>query len=204
MSFLSNLEWRYATQRFNGVDVPGDQVTKIFDAIRMAPTSFGLQPFHVSVITNAELKEKMKEKAWGQEQITTASHILVFSIHTNIPQRIEGYFNILSGGDEQTRAGFSKYEDSMKKTFSSMDEKSLKTWATHQTYVALGFALAACAELNVDSCPIEGFESKEYIDILNLSDGLHPVVLLSIGFRDVDDKVRPKIRFGAEDLFTLN
>ena len=56
-------------------------------------------------------------------------------------------------------------------------------WNAKQTYIALGFAMMACASLSIDSCPIEGFNAAKYSQILKLSDkGLTPNVVLAIGY----------------------
>ena len=56
--------------------------------------------------------------------------------------------------------------------------------ASHQAYIALGFALAAAAELGVDSTPMEGFDPDQVDEILDLkSKGLRSKVLLPLGTR---------------------
>lgn len=83
MSLLENLEWRYATKKMNGKAVPQEKVDYILEAARLSPSSSGLQPYRVIVVTDPEIKEKMKPIAWDQSQITDASHILVFAAWEN-------------------------------------------------------------------------------------------------------------------------
>lgn len=76
-------------------------------------------------------------------------------------------------------------------------------WSAKQAYIALGFALAACAELKIDSCPMEAFDPATFKKILNLPDNLEPKVLLAVGHRSPKDThIRlSKIRFKKQDLF---
>ena len=79
MGILENLNWRYATKKMNGTIVPQDKVDTILEAARLAPSSSGLQPYEIIVISNKELLEKIKPVANGQTQITDCSHLLVFA-----------------------------------------------------------------------------------------------------------------------------
>jgi nitroreductase len=200
MSFLTQLSWRYATKKFDTEKkVSEEQLSKIKEAIKMTPTSFGLQPFHVVTVTNQDLKEKLKTAAWDQSQLTDASHVLVFCARTDVLPRINTYFDMASGGSDESRLAMKGYEDMMNGFASKMNEDQLKIWASKQSYIALGFAMAAAAEIEIDSCPMEGFDSSAFKSILDLPEDFYPTVILPIGFRAVDDVIRPKVRFN--DLF---
>lgn len=201
MSFISKLNWRYATKSFDSSKkVSPENLAKILEAIRLAPTSFGLQTFHIVHVTNLELRNKLKVLAWNQSQITEASDLLVFCARNDIKQRIEDYFNLVTGGDENIKTAMSSYKDIMTGFEANLPEEYKTPWVTRQAYIALGFAMAACAELEIDSCPMEGFEPVGFKNALNLPENIVPVVCLSIGYRSLSDKVRPKVRFDLSDL----
>ena len=79
MELLDKLQWRYAAKAMNGEKVPQDKIDNIIEAASLAPTSSGLQPFEILVITNQEIKEKIRPVAWDQSVITDCSHLLVFA-----------------------------------------------------------------------------------------------------------------------------
>jgi nitroreductase len=200
MSFLSQLSWRYATKKFDTTKkVSSEQLTKILEAIKMAPTSYGVQPFHVVVVTNPELREKLKTAGYGQAQITDSSHLMVFCARTDILDRVNGYFEIASGGNAEVRSSMKGYEDMMSGALGAISEDKKEAWAAKQAYLALGFGLAACAELEVDACPMEGFNPAEFKSILGLPENMYPHALMAVGFRSSEDKVHAKVRFN--DLF---
>jgi len=160
--------WRYATKKMNpSIPVPAEKVEAIIEAIRMAPTSSGLQPFELFVITNNDLRAKIAEAAYGQAQITDGSHLLVFAAWDNYTaERI----------DEVVQ---------MNVDYLSRDPEVNYAHAARQAYIAVGFALLAAAEQEVDSTPMEGFDPDAVDAILGLRErGLRSVVLMPLGFRD--------------------
>jgi nitroreductase len=97
MSFLTNLTWRYATKKFDTARKVSDaNLDTILEAIRMTPTSFGLQPYHFYVVSNQEMKDKIQAVGWNQPQIGTCSHLIVFAGRTDLVPLVDEYFTLLS------------------------------------------------------------------------------------------------------------
>jgi nitroreductase len=112
MSFLKNIEWRYATKSFDTSKKVSDaDLATLTEAIRMTPTSFGLQPYHFFIVTNQEIKEKIQAAAWNQPQVGTSSHLIVFTARNDIKENTDEYFELLSGGNSEVRASLKAYED---------------------------------------------------------------------------------------------
>jgi len=178
--------WRYATKKMNpSIPVPAEKVEAIIEAVRMAPTSSGLQPFELFVITNNDLRAKIAEAAYGQAQITEGSHLLVFAAWDNYTaERIDEVvqMNVDLRGDSPTLRG---YYDFLKGNYLARDPEINYAHAARQAYIAVGFALMAAAEQEVDSTPMEGFDTDAVDAILGLRErGLRSVVLLPLGYRD--------------------
>ena len=203
MSFLQKLNWRFATKKFDpSKKLDREVVLQIVESARMAPTSFGLQPFHITVVENKDVREKMKPVAWNQAQITDASCVLVFSARTDVATRIDEYLRLISGDDEEKRKSLESYGEMMRGFASNMNEEALFSWASRQAYIALGFALASSAELGVDSCPMEGFSQSDMDSVLNQPKNFRSVVLLPLGYR-LEGPEHPKARFGVEDMISF-
>jgi nitroreductase/dihydropteridine reductase len=205
MSFLSNLSWRYAVKKFGGRKVGGVEIAKIKEAIRFTPSSFGTQPYHVVVIENKYLLTKLRKYTPNNEiKLDTCSHLLVFCARTDIYRRFVGIEKLQhrpKGSLSRTGLVF-QYFAPIITTFSLGRILTKKSWSTAQAYIALGFALSACAELEVDSCPMEGFDASGFSKILRLPGHIKPVALLAVGYRDPADTIYPKVRFPESDLFT--
>lgn len=186
---LSDLmNWRYATKKMNtSIPVPSERVEAIIDAVRMAPTSSGLQPFELLVITNNDLRSKIAQAANGQSQITDGSHLLVFAAWDNYTaERIDEVLqlNIDARGDSPALRG---YYDFLKAKYVERDSEINYAHAARQAYIAVGFALMAAAEQEVDSTPMEGFDPDAVDAILGLRErGLRSVVLMPLGYRDTE------------------
>jgi hypothetical protein len=178
--------WRYATKKMKAATpVPQEKVDAIIEAVRLAPTSSGLQPFELLVITNNELRAEIAKAANNQAQVTDGSHLLVFATWDNYTEeRIDEVVKLTveARGDMPTLRG---YFDFLKANYLKRDPEVNYAHAARQTYIALGFALMAAAEQEVDSTPIEGFNPDAVDAILGLRErGLRSVVLMPLGYRD--------------------
>ena len=200
--FLSQLNWRNATKKFDPAKpVSPDKLAQVLAAIRMAPTSFGLQPFEVHVVKNAALKDTLKASGWGQEQFAHATAVLVFVADTKVTERIDRMLDQRSGGDPAARAAMKDYEGMMKGWAKELSPEAAKAWAQKQCYIGLGFGLAACAELGIDSCPMEGFVPPEFDKALGLAPHLFSSVALAIGTAPEGYQPFPKWRFSNQEIF---
>ena len=180
------LNWRYATKKMDpSKSVPQDKIDAIVEAIRMAPTSSGTQPFELFVVTNAGIRSKIAEAAGGQAQITDGSHTLVFAAWDNYTDdRIDEVvdLNVQARGDLPM---LHAYYDNLKSNYVPRNAETNYAHAARQAYSALGIALVAAAELEVDSTPMEGFDPDAVDAILGLKErGLRSVVLMPLGYRD--------------------
>ena len=205
MSLIDKLNWRYATKRMNGTQVPQEKVDRILEAIRLAPTSFGLQALKVIVITDQALKEKIFAEACQQPQIKESSHVLVFAANKKVTQeQVDEYIQNIA----TTRNMPLEALDGFKGMFGGIvagDEQQNFTWTSRQTYIALGVATVAAAFEEVDATPMEGFNPAAVDEILGLSaQNLGSVSVLPLGYRDAANDylaAAPKVRKSAEDLF---
>ena len=180
------LNWRYATKKMDpSKTVPQEKVDAIIEAIRMSPTSSGTQPFEVFVVTNPDVRSKIAEAAGGQAQITDGSHTLVFAAWDNYTaERIDEVvdLNVAARGDLPM---LHAYYDNLKSNYVPREAEVNYAHAARQAYIALGIALVAAAEQEVDSTPMEGFSSEAVDTILGLKErGLRSVVLMPLGYRD--------------------
>jgi nitroreductase len=207
MNVLQNLKWRYATKAMNGQVVPQEKVDYILDAIQLSASSSGLQPYEVLLITDPEVKAKIRKVAYDQSQITDASHVLVFAAWDQYTEeRVNKVFkrnNIERGLDDSATDA---YRTRLLGMFQAQTEEENFTHAAKQAYIALGSALVAAAEQKVDSTPMEGFDNKGLDEVLNLKEkGLKSVIVLPLGYRDetkdwlVNMK---KVRTPKEELIT--
>ena len=183
---LEQLQWRYATKKMDSTKVVSqDKVERIIEAARLAPTSSGLQPFELLVISNAEIRTRIRAVANDQSQITDGSHLLVFAAWDNYtPERINHMFDLNVSMRGGTNEGWENYRKMLLKNYPTRNPQVNFEHAARQAYIALGFSLIAAAAEEVDSTPMEGFEPAAVDAILNLSaKGLRSVAILPLGYR---------------------
>lgn len=184
---IQKLQWRYATKKMNPAKaVPQEAVERILEAVRLAPTSSGLQPYEVIVVTNSEVRAKIQAIGWNQAQITEGSHLLVFAAWDNYtPERINTMFDLVNTERGFTSEGWENYRKMLLGLYPKREAQVNFEHAARQAYIGLGVALVAAAEERVDSTPMEGFDSKALDEILGLGErGLRSVAILPLGYRD--------------------
>lgn len=186
MSFLKNLNWRYATKKYDtSKKITQAELDQILEAIRMAPSSNGFQPYDVVVVNNVDLREKLKAAAYNQVQVTEASHFLVFAAWDNITEHNLGkVFDVLAEVRGPSEALAERRKSSIA-GFAAKPAEANFQHAAQQAFIGLGFALAAAAELKIDSSPMGGFDPVKFDEILALkARGLRSVVVMGLGHRD--------------------
>ncbi|WP_281613203.1 NAD(P)H-dependent oxidoreductase [Flammeovirga sp. SubArs3] len=208
MELLDKLQWRYAAKAMNGQKVPQEKIDNIIEAISLAPTSSGLQPFEVLVITNQEIKEKIKPVSWDQSVITDCSHLFVFAAwDTYTADRINKMFDLVNEVRGFENEGWENYRKMLLNIYPNRDAEENFNHAAKQAYIAFSQAIAACAFEGVDATPLEGFSPEKVDEILGLREkGLRSCVMLPVGYRDAENDWLvnlKKVRKSKEDLVTV-
>jgi len=208
MELLDTLNWRYAAKAMNGEKVAQEKIDNIIEAISLSPTSSGLQPFEVIVITNQDLKEKIRPISWNQSVITDCSHLFVFAAwDTYTAERINKMFDLTNTVRGFENEGWENYRQMLLGSYPQKDAEVNFNHAAKQAYIAFSQAIAAAAFQGIDSTPLEGFDADALDEILNLREkGLRSCVMLPVGYRDTDNDWLvnlKKVRKSKEDLVTI-
>ena len=186
MNLIESLQWRYATKKMNGEKIPQDKLERILEATRLAPSSYGLTPYHVIVVEDQETKQQLQGACYGQTQLGDSSAVLVFATWDDVTEEsVNIYTQEIARQREIPVDTLAMLDGMMKGMLSNMTQEQRVTWAQKQAYIGLGFALAAAAVEQVDSTPMEGFVPAQVDEVLNLNElGLKSVLVLPLGYRD--------------------
>ncbi len=201
------LYWRYATKKFDPTRKIPPEIWQILEeSLRLAPSSFGLQPWKFIVVNNPDIRAQLVEHSWGQKQVVDASHLLVLALQKHITEQdVHRYLERMAtvqGIPLENLQGLGQ----MIKGFLTQPPYplNLEEWAARQVYLALGQLLTVAAFLGIDTCPMEGFIPAKYDEILGLTDTPYrSVVVCPVGYRAADDKnaQRPKVRYEKNEVF---
>ena len=197
MEFADIVMSRYATKKFDGKKIPETKIIELLEMVRFAPSAINLQPWKIKVVTDQKIKEQLKPAAFNQEQVTSCSHLLVFCADPDYDSLIHRLGTLLkkSGVPEERQ----KMVVGMAVQFTQPMSKNQKlAWSQAQTYLALGNALNGAKSLGFDSCPMGGFDPKEFSRILKIPPPLVPTMLCPVGY--AADKPMHKVRFAREEI----
>jgi len=185
--FTEAMAFRHACKIFDETKkISNEEINYILEAGRTSPSSFGMEAWKFLVITNKELKAKLRPYCWNQVQITSCSHLVVI---------LAGIKNVkLSSGEPQKRFGrrplsqeqidayIDLYSKHLSDTLSS--DENIYNWTARQCYIAGANMMTAGAFIGIDSCPIEGFEKENVEEVLALDRTEYQVaMLLPFGYR---------------------
>jgi nitroreductase len=203
---VERLRWRYATKRFDPAYRLDPEVWQALEqGLVLAPSSFGLQPWHFVVVTDPATKARLQPASWNQPQIVEASHLVVFAHRRGYaPADLDHHLDHVASVRNVPRESLAGFEKAvlghLERPGFDVDE-----WTRRQTYIAVGSLLTSAALLGVDACPMEGIDPAQYDEILGLRErGLASVCVVTLGRRAADDRYAalPKVRFDASELIT--
>jgi len=208
MELLNKLNWRYAAKAMNKEEVSQEKIDNIIEAISLAPTSSGLQPFEVIIVKNQELKDKIKAISWNQSVVSDCSHLLIFAAwDTYTEDRINYMFDLVNEVRGFENEGWENYRQMLLGAYPQRDSEENFQHAARQAYIAFSQAISAAAFEGVDATPLEGFDPAALDEILNLREkGLRSCVMLPLGYRDTESDWLvnlKKVRKPKEKLITL-
>ncbi len=203
---IEKLNWRYAAKRLNGQIIPEEKLNTILEAIKLSPSSAGLQPYKVIVVSDKAKKEEIFKNAAPQPQIPDASHLLVFAAWEKITaEQVATYINLIAETRGVSLESLAQFQNNINGGILSRSEEVNFNWAARQAYIALGHAVVAAATENIDATPMEGFNATKLDEILGLNEkGLRSVVIMTLGYRDDQNDAlagAKKVRRSNEELF---
>jgi len=208
MALIDSLQWRYATKKMNGQTIPEEKLNYILEAARLAPSSSGLQPYKIFVISDRQVLEKIKEAAFNQSQITDCSHLLVWAAWNSYSsEKIGAVLTKTSRERGLPDNASEEYRKTLWGNYEPLGEEWHKHHSAKQAYISFGLAIAAAAEQEVDATPMEGFDPVKLDAILGLEAlGLKSVVILPVGYRDEQNDWLvnlKKVRTPKEEFITI-
>jgi len=185
--FLDAMNFRHACKIFDeDKKISDEEIRSILEVARTSPTSFGMEGWKFLVITNEDLKAKLRPHCWNQVQITSCSHLVILlsaidslKPESGVPQK---RFSRREMPQDKLDFYVKLYSDHLKDTLS--DETRLYEWSTRQTYIAGANMMTYGAYLGIDSCAIEGFDKQKVEEVLELNTKEYQLsMLIPFGYR---------------------
>ena len=206
-TLLEKLNWRYAVKKFDSTKKIKDSDWKILEeSLRLAPSSYGLQPWQFWIVQNPKVREELKAASWNQSQVTDCSHFVVLVYKPKMDEaHIQKYLQKIASVRGVSLESMSGYKLGMvNDLIKGPRAEVISHWAEKQTYIAMGMLMESAALLDIDTCPLEGLVPAEYNKILKLENtGWNAVAAVACGYRSADDKFQhnAKVRFDHNEVF---
>ena len=199
------LNWRYATKAFDSSkSIPEDAWSALLNSLVLAPSSFGLQPWRFIVVNDSGLRARLREKSWGQSQVTDADKLVVLTSRTDMtPDDIHRWIERVAEVQSQSPEELKGFAGVVEGFSNRLPVEARHQWNMRQTYIALGQFMTSAAVLGIDTCPLEGIDPAGYDEILGLDgSGYATSVACVAGYRDPSDRSasRPKARFPRDEV----
>lgn len=208
MTTIQHLNWRYATKKFDNTKaLDQEQIDALIEAFNLTATSYGLQPIKLFIIENKETRQNLLEHSFNQQQVVDASHLLVIAAKTVMTQEdINSFFERIKEIRSTPEDITAPYKAHLTNWVSETSSENMELWARKQTYIALGNLLSTCALMQIDSCPMEGFDASAYDKVLGLDQTEYRASLvLPVGYRHEEDFMAnlPKIRKETSEIVSF-
>ncbi len=203
---IQDLNWRYATKKFDPTKkISEDDLTTIKESLRLTATSYGLQSMKFLIIEDPAIRQQLTPASYGQTQIVDASHLIILCSYINVDnEHVDEYMENVASTRNIPIEATAQFGDFIKGSIKNFSAEQKEIWSSKQTYIALGQALHTCANLRIDSTPMEGFDSAAYDDILGLSaKNLKASLVVALGYRHEEDETQhqAKVRKSHDVLF---
>ncbi|MBK9394736.1 MAG: oxygen-insensitive NAD(P)H nitroreductase [Uliginosibacterium sp.] len=215
MNLASIVHHRHATKAFDpSRKISAEAAAQLEDLLRFAPSSINSQPWHFVIASSEEGKARIAKatqgvSAYNTPKILNASHVVVFCARQNFD---DSHFAAVIDQEEADGrfAGPDAKAAQLKGrgyyiNFHRFDRKDTQHWMEKQVYIALGTLLLGASALEIDACPIEGFEPGILDEELGLrAKGLTSIVIAALGYRSTEDfnAKLAKSRLPAEQVIT--
>ncbi|MBP7133916.1 NAD(P)H-dependent oxidoreductase [Patescibacteria group bacterium] len=201
---LKALAWRYATKIFDPAKkITTEDLHTILESGRLSPSAIGLEPWKFLVVENPALREKLRVAAYGQPKVTDAAVLIVFARRTDVREHIAQ--ELLDRAAAQQHVSLESLEglrNMAEGGIAAKNDVELQAWIRSQVYIPLGIMIQTASLLEIDNCPMEGFNPTAVDEILGLTaQNLASVCMLALGGRGADPAAaRQKVRRPFEEV----
>lgn len=203
---IDDLNWRYATKKYDpNARISEGDLDVLKNVLQLVPTSYGLQPLKYLFVENPAVRQQLLLHSSGQQAVVDASHLLVICSYRDIEDdSVDSYIENTAFTRQIELEKILGFGNFIKRTVGALSSDERATWAAKQAYIALGLLMQTCAQLRIDSTPMEGFDPEGYDQILKLSErNLNATLVVPIGYRHPEDgnQFLKKVRRSMDELF---
>ena len=194
---------RRSIRRFKATPLTEQQIERLIEAARLAPSGCNVQPWRFIIVKDKELKRGLREASFNQQSIEEAPVVIVCCGDLlSWKKTREHTQELLKEGDislsrENEDALMSRVD---KAVFAEIHDRTPTTLLN--VAIAIEHIVLEAVELGLGSCWVRLFDEKKVKQLLDLPEHFCVVALLPIGVPNEEPKPRPRLPLSAITLPT--
>lgn len=151
------------------------EINRLMTAALLSPTSFNMQNWRFVVVTDPQLRTKLRAASYNQAQISEASVLLVLTASLEaFKQDPEKYWH-------EAPPETAKAMVEMMVRFYQGNEQLQRDEAMRSVGIAAQTIMLAARAMGYDSCPMIGFDPRKVGELINLPDNHVIGMLITVG-----------------------
>ncbi|WDD99748.1 nitroreductase family protein [Thalassomonas actiniarum] len=176
MKVFQAIEQRRAVRHYQSdIEMPEQDFTQLMSAVLLSPTSYNIQHWRFIRVTDKAHREKIKAAAWGQDQVSEASELIILCADINAwndrPQRY------VANSPKETQDMLLP----MISAFYSNKEQLQRDETMRSCGMAAQTLMLAAKGLGYDTCPMIGFDREALARLIRLPQGHVIGMMIAIG-----------------------
>jgi putative NAD(P)H nitroreductase len=201
----SIIKERHSANNFmEGIKIPMEVFDNIFDQLSLAPSCFNLQHANYLVITDEEKKEQLRKMAFNQYKIHTASAAIIVlgdkAAYKNADKIYAGMLHLGVLKDFE----YNKLIEDINGMYEGRGQEFQHDEAIRNASLSAMMFMLIAKDMGWDTCPMIGFESDKVREIFNIPENLEPVLLITMGKEDINNKRMRGYRKPTAEYVTFN
>jgi nitroreductase len=169
---------RRSVRQFEPTPVPEADLLELLRLAGRAPSAYNAQPWRFIVVRDEELKSKLAEAAFNQQQVLRAPATIV--MYSDMADALERMPEAMHPDmpTEKRDAGVASFRAS----FASKSDAEREAWGAEQSNIALGYFLLLAESFGLGTSPMLGFDAAKVKALLGLPAHVRIPALVAIGY----------------------
>lgn len=165
------------------------KINDILNYVRHVPSSYGLEPWKILVISNPKIKSQLQPIVNNQQQVTTCSHLFILLSYSGktFNTSNQWFVDTVMKKRNLTKSQYETYKATFNHFFDDDKKLQISHWAQCQTFILLQNLLLLLTAHEIDNVVLGGFNEHQlltYLETNNIIEAnkYHVTILVCAGY----------------------